>query len=33
MSAKISAARRSAFLKALEETGNQTLAAERAKVS
>ena len=33
MSAKISAARRAAFLKALEETGNQTLAAERAKVS
>ena len=33
MSAKISAARLKAFLKALGETGNQTLAAERAKVS
>lgn len=33
MSAKMSAARREAFLAALAETGNQTLAAERAKVS
>jgi hypothetical protein len=33
MSAKISAARAAAFLKALGESGNQTLAAERAKVS
>lgn len=33
MSAKASPARRAAFLKALRETGNQTLAAERAKVS
>jgi hypothetical protein len=33
MSRKTSPARRSAFFKALEETGNQTLAAERAKVS
>lgn len=33
MSAKISAARRSAFLKALRETGNVTVSAERAKVS
>ena len=33
MSAKISASRRAAFLKALGETGNQTLSAERAKVS
>lgn len=33
MSAKISKARREAFLRAARETGNQTLAAERAKVS
>jgi len=33
VSAKISAAKRAAFLKAVAETGNQTLAAERAKVS
>jgi hypothetical protein len=33
VSAKISATRRAAFLKALGETGNQTLAAEAAKVS
>ena len=33
MSAKITAARRAAFLKALEQTGNVTLSAERAKVS
>ena len=33
MSAKTSAARRAAFLAALGETGNQTLAAERARVS
>jgi hypothetical protein len=33
MSAKMAAARKEAFLRALEETGNQTLAAERAKVS
>lgn len=33
MSRKFSAARRAAFLRALVETGNQTLAAERAKVS
>lgn len=33
MSAKTSAARRAAFFAALAETGNQTLAAERAKVS
>ena len=33
MSRKTSPARRAAFLKALRETGNQTLAAERAKVS
>jgi len=33
MSHKISAARRAAFLEALAETGNQTIAAERAKVS
>ncbi len=33
MSAKISPARRAAFLKAVRETGNQTIAAERAKVS
>jgi len=30
---KMSAARRAAFLRALEATGNQTLAAERARVS
>lgn len=29
MSAKISATRRKAFLEAVAETGNQTLAAER----
>lgn len=33
MSQKMSPARRAAFLKALAEIGNQTLAAERAKVS
>lgn len=33
MSHKISPARRAAFLKAVAETGNQTIAAERAKVS
>jgi hypothetical protein len=33
MSRKFSAARRAAFLRAVGETGNQTLAAERAKVS
>lgn len=33
MSAKFSASRKQAFLRALSETGNQTLAAERAKVS
>jgi hypothetical protein len=33
MSAKFSASRIEAFLAALRETGNQTLAAERAKVS
>ncbi len=33
MTAKFSQARREAFLAALRETGNQTLAAERAKVS
>ena len=33
MSKKITATRCAAFLKALAETGNQTLAAERAKVS
>ena len=33
MSAKITASRRRAFLNALEQTGNQTLSAERAKVS
>lgn len=33
MSAKTSAARRRAFFVALTETGNQTLAAERARVS
>jgi hypothetical protein len=33
MSAKMSAARREAFFAALEATGNQTLAAERAEVS
>jgi hypothetical protein len=33
MSAKTSNARREAFLKAVRETGNQSLAAERAKVS
>ncbi len=33
MSAKITASRRAAFLKALGETGNVTLSAERAKVS
>lgn len=33
MSHKTSPARRAAFLKAVAETGNQTLAAERAKVS
>jgi hypothetical protein len=33
MSAKFSAARRAAFLKALSETGNITVSAERAKVS
>lgn len=33
MSRKISAARREAFFRALAETGNQTIAAERAKVS
>jgi hypothetical protein len=33
MSKKISATRAAAFLKALGESGNQTLAAERAKVS
>lgn len=33
MSAKISASRKRAFLNALEQSGNQTLSAERAKVS
>lgn len=33
MSAKITASRCRAFLKALEQSGNQTLSAERAKVS
>lgn len=33
MSRKFSEARLAAFLKAVEETGNQTIAAERAKVS
>jgi hypothetical protein len=33
MSHKISPARRAAFFRALRETGNQTLAAERARVS
>lgn len=33
MTAKFGEARRRAFLAALRETGNQTLAAERAKVS
>lgn len=33
VSAKTSKARRAAFLKALSETGNQALSAERAKVS
>ena len=33
MSAKITASRRAAFLKFLAATGNQTLSAERAKVS
>ena len=33
MSRKFTAARRNAFLRALAESGNQTLAAERAKVS
>jgi len=33
MSARMSAARRAAFLKALAETGNITVSAERAKVS
>ena len=33
MSRKTSPARRAAFLQALRETGNQTIAAERAKVS
>ncbi|MCW3847026.1 hypothetical protein OF829_07220 [Sphingomonas sp. LB-2] len=33
MSRKFSTARREAFFRALAETGNQTLAAERAKVS
>ena len=33
MSRKTSPARRGAFLQALRETGNQTIAAERAKVS
>lgn len=33
MSAKTSAARREAFFKALAETGNQTISAERARVS
>lgn len=33
MHKKITATRQAAFLKALAETGNQTLAAERAKVS
>jgi hypothetical protein len=33
MSHKMSPARRAAFLRALAETGNQTIAAERAKVS
>jgi hypothetical protein len=33
MTAKTSPARRDAFFKALAETGNQTIAAERAKVS
>jgi len=33
MSAKISAARKAAFLKALAERGNFTLSAEKAKVS
>ena len=33
MSAKTSPARRAAFFKALRETGNQTLACERARVS
>jgi hypothetical protein len=33
MSAKVSAARRAAFLKGLAQTGNVTVSAERAKVS
>lgn len=33
MSAKMSAARKAAFFAALRETGNRTIAAERAKVS
>ena len=33
MTAKINASRRATFLTALRATGNQTLAAERAKVS
>lgn len=33
MSAKTSPQRRAAFLRALRESGNQTIAAERAKVS
>ena len=33
MSRKTSPVRRAAFLKALSATGNQTIAAERAKVS
>jgi hypothetical protein len=32
MSRKTSTARREAFFRALAETGNQTLAAERAKI-
>jgi len=33
MTARMSEARRAAFLRAVEETGNQTVAAERARVS
>ena len=33
MTRKFSEARKAAFLSALRDTGNQTLAAERAKVS
>jgi hypothetical protein len=33
MTQKLGQARRDAFLKALRETGNRTLAAEAAKVS